>query len=128
MKPDSMLVDPEIIAAAKAALAEHGAYPMLENLAEREPVLGQFVSESAMIIAGKMALSGAPTEIVHGVHQEMISLVMTCLGAVRRGTYEVWKGSEVGASVVAALGEPKNKPRRRRRKSATTEPKDPNQP
>jgi len=84
-----MLVEPEMIAATKAVIAEYGLYPMLEQLAEREPALGQFVSETAMIIAGKMALSGAPTEIAQGVHEDMVALVMTCLGAVRRGTYEV---------------------------------------
>jgi hypothetical protein len=120
-KPDSMLVDPRMIAAATAALAKHGTYAMLEDLAKREPALGQFVSNSATIIAGKMGLSGAPTEVVRGVHEEVISLVITCLGAVRQGTYEVWKGSEVGASVVAALGEPKRKRSRRRKNTATDE-------
>ena len=115
IKPHSMLVEFEMIAAAKATLAERGPYPLLEQLAKQEPALGQYVGEAAMIIAGKTALCGAPTEVTRGVHQDLVGLVMVCLGAVRRGTYEVWQDTEVGACVVAALDDCEPKPRRRRK-------------
>lgn len=122
IKPDSMLVEPEMIAEAKAKLAERGAYPLLEQLAKQEPALAQHIAETAFIITGKTALCGAPTEVIRGVHADLVGLVIVCLGAVRRGTYEVWQGTEIGARVVAAFEDCETKPRRRR-KTARSEPR-----
>lgn len=89
IKPDSMLVEPEMIATARASVMQNDPCEGLDQLATQEPPLGHFVSESAMIIAGKAAFSGAPTEVTRGVHEDVVTLVLVCLDAVRQRTYEV---------------------------------------
>ena len=59
MKPDSMLVEPEHINSARR---------------EMEPALASFLCKSLASFAGTLSLSGAPTELVQGSHEEVLTV------------------------------------------------------
>jgi hypothetical protein len=121
MKPDSMIVEPEYISSAGQQVVSEGAEKALNGLSEAEPALAAYVCHSLAAVAGKLALSGAPTPIIQGAHEEVLTLVLVSLQAMRRGHYELWKDTFEGPS--AALPEqplpaPKQRQRRRRRRPA----------
>jgi len=91
MKPDSMLVEIEHIESAQTDVATKGCCQFLSDLAQMEPHLTSFIYERLAVIAGKLSLSGAPTELVQGSHEDMLALVVTSVQALRRGHYELWK-------------------------------------
>lgn len=64
MKTDGMLVEPQHIARARQDVAVKGGPETLNEVAGTEPALASFVLESLAAIAGKLALSGAPTPLV----------------------------------------------------------------
>lgn len=115
MKPDGMLVEPQHIVSARQNVAAKGGPETLSEVARTEPALASFVFESLAVIAGKLALSGAPTQIVQGSHEDMLALVLTCVQALRRGHYELWKDNMVGTRL-AQLDETFQVPPKRRRK------------
>ena len=94
--PDSMLVQHAHIIAARGQIAEQGHQAALEGLLEREPALAAYMSQAMATIAGKMALAGAPSEIVQGVHADVMLLMLSSLEASRAAQYELWKDSIVG--------------------------------
>ena len=79
MKPDSMLVEPEHIVSARREVASIGSGPSLNQFAHQEPALASFLSENLASFAGRLSLSGAPTELVQGSHEEVLTLVLTCV-------------------------------------------------
>jgi hypothetical protein len=115
MKPDAMLINPEFIVKARQDIADQGTGKSLEGFAQMEPALATYIYESTAGIAGKMALAGAPTEVVQGSHEDMLAIILTCLQALRRGHYELWKETVVG-SRLAQLDASLKAARRRRRK------------
>ncbi len=115
MKPDGMLVEPEYVVAARQDVAEKGSGQALTDLAGAEPVLASFVHESLAAVAGKLTLSGAPTELVQGSHEEVLAVVLTCVQALRRGHYELWKDTVAGTRLAQLDGTLRG-PRKRRRK------------
>jgi hypothetical protein len=115
MKPDSMLVEPEHIVSAGRDVAAKGPGPTLNEFGKAEPALGSFIHESLAAVAGKLALSGAPTELVQGSHEEMLALVLTCVKALRRGHYDLWKDTVTGTRL-AQFDETLRPARKRRRK------------
>lgn len=90
MKPDGMLVEAHYLGKAREETAEQGTGPALQELSETEPILAGFIHESLIDIAGKLALSGAPTEIVQAVHEDVLTVILICHRAVRQGHYELW--------------------------------------
>jgi len=114
-----MLVEPDTIVNARVQVGESGASPSLEALIAVEPALGAFIQESLAAVAGKIALSGAPGQLVQGVHEEVLTLLLTCVQAVRRGHYELWKETTIGTRLeeLAPDLKPKPKPKRSRRRS-----------
>jgi hypothetical protein len=120
MKPDSMLVEPEHIVNAGQDVAAKGSGQSLADFAQTEPALASFICESLANVAGKLSLSGAPTELVQGSHQDVLAVILTCVQAMRRGHYALWKDCVTGTRL-AQLDpsfQPKT-PRRSRKKDQT---------
>jgi hypothetical protein len=121
MKPDSMLVEPEYLIHARQDIANSSASEALTALAGTEPALASFIHECLATVAGKLALSGAPTEVVQGSHEDVLTLVLTCIQALRRGHYELWKDALEGTPLARLEAEPTAPPKPRRRKRRGTE-------
>jgi hypothetical protein len=115
MKPDAMLVEPRNIVAARQEVAEKGSGQALEEYGRTEPALAAFIHESLAAVAGKLSLSGAPTELVQGAHEEVLAVVLTSLQALRRGHYALWRDTVTGTRL-AQLDPSLRVPRKGRRK------------
>lgn len=124
MRPDGMLVESGMIADAMTAVGKQGTDKALAELASQERDLTAYIAHSAMNIAGKLALSGAPSEVVRGSHDDFLTVILTCVGALKRGHYELWKDTQVGSRLVEidqTLKAPTKK-RRRSHRSANSNP------
>jgi hypothetical protein len=115
MKPDSMLVEPGHITSAGQQVAGAGAEQSLDRLAEAEPALAYYVRHSLAALAGNLALSGAPTEVVQGNHEEVLTTILVCLAALRQGHYDLWKDTLEGTPLARLLEAPPP-PKQRRKK------------
>jgi hypothetical protein len=115
MKPDAMLINPEFIIQARQEVADQGAGKSLAGFAKLEPALAAYIYETTAGIAGKMALAGAPTEIVQGSHEDMLAVILTCVQALRRGHYELWKDTVVGSRLAQLDASLQARPRRRKK-------------
>jgi hypothetical protein len=121
-RPDSMLIEPGHIVAARQDVGEDGQPGSLEDLATREPALAAYISEGMASLAGKLALSGAPTPIVQGLYGEALTLLLSSVEAQRRGHYDLWKGTVVGTRLENLVGEkPPAKPRKKRGRKTDAE-------
>ena len=114
MKPDSMLIEPGHIVEARQDLGERGFAAALSDLSNREPALAAYISESMASLAGKLALSGAPTPVVQGLYNEALAVLLSSVEAQRRGHYDLWKGTIVGTRIEELTRA--RKPRKRRRR------------
>lgn len=122
MKPDSMLVEPEHIVSARQDVAAKGSGQILNEFAGTEPALAAFLCEELATVAGKLSLSGAPTPVVQGSHEDVLALVLTCVQALRRGHYELWKDSMTGTRLAQLDETFQAPPKRRRKKGQGAEP------
>jgi hypothetical protein len=113
MKPDSMLVEPQHIVSARQDVAAKGSGQTLKEFAQTEPALASFIYEGLAIVAGKLSLSGAPTELVQGSHEDVLAVVLTCVQAMRRGHYALWKDTVTGTRLAQLDPSFQPKPRRR---------------
>ena len=68
----------------------------LECLEEREPILAGFIERTLTTMAGKLSLSGAPTEIVQSCHEHVLGVALISLEASRIAHYELWKDAADG--------------------------------
>jgi hypothetical protein len=116
MKPDSMLVEPAHILNARQAVAAKGGAEALGEFGQAEPALATFIGESLAAVAGKMSLSGAPTEVVQGVYEEVLVVLVTSVQAMKRGHYELWKDTATGTRLAQLDPTLQPKPRQRRKK------------
>lgn len=116
MNNDAMLIEPQTIAGARTSVAEQGPQAALQALAKSEPALAMFVAESLATTAGRMALSGAPTGVVQGVHEDVLATVLTCVESIRRAHFELWKDTELGARLKALAAAPEQKKVARKRR------------
>jgi hypothetical protein len=121
MKPDAMLVEPEHLVTARQQIAGQGNDATLNEIAEIEPALAAFIHEGLATVAGKLALSGAPTPLVQGSHEDLMALVLTCVQALRRGHYELWKDTAIGTRLAQLDPSLQPKPKRRRKKESGPE-------
>jgi hypothetical protein len=104
MKPDSMLVEPEMIRKTLEFLREQGGSAnVFGQFAAEEPALASYLHEALAGIAGKLALSGVPTQLVQELHEEMLSVSLASLLTLRRGHYELWKGTILGNRLLELL-------------------------
>jgi hypothetical protein len=115
-RPDSMLIEPGHIVSARQDIGQQGFPGALEELAAREPALAAYISESLASLAGKLALSGAPTPVVQGLYNEALAVMLSSVEAQRRGHYDLWKDTIVGTRIEAMTEVKKPKKRRRRGK------------
>jgi hypothetical protein len=116
MKPDSMLVEPAHIVSARQVIAAQEGGDALAELSNAEPALASFIYETLAAVAGKLAVSGAPTELVQAVHGEALTIVLTCVQAQRQGHYELWKDTMTGTRLAQLDETFRAPPKRRRRK------------
>ncbi len=121
MKPDSMLVEPAHIISARQAVAAKGGAEALGNFGQAEPALASFIHESLATVAGKLSLSGAPTELVQGAHEDVLGIVLTSVQALRHGHYELWKDTVTGTRLAQIDKTFRAAPRRRRKKDQDTQ-------
>jgi hypothetical protein len=119
MKPDGMIVEPECVAAALEDVSSRGSDALLTELVNTEPALAAFVSQNAVTIAGKLALSGAPTEVVSGVHGDVLTAVLTSIQALRRGHFQIWKDTMTDTRMEQLDPCFRSKQRRRGKKNQT---------
>jgi hypothetical protein len=119
MKPDSMLVEPEHIVNARQDVAAKGSGQSLTDVAQTEPALASFICESLATVAGKLSLSGAPTELVQGSHEDVLSVILTCVQAMRRGHYALWKDCVTGTRLAQLDPSLQPRPRRNLKKDLT---------
>jgi hypothetical protein len=124
MKPDSMLVEPTHIISARQAVAAKGAAEALGEFGQAEPALASFICESLAAVAGKLSLSGAPTEVVQGSHEEVLVALLTCLQALRHSHYELWKDTSLGTRLAQLDPSLQSKPRQRRKKRQGDDPEE----
>jgi hypothetical protein len=122
MKPDSMLVEPEHITSAGQDVATKGNSQSLTEFAQTEPALASFICDRLAVVAGKLSLSGAPTELVQGSHEDVLAVVLTCVNAMRLGHYALWKDSMVGTRMAQLDKTFQAPPKRRRKKGHGAEP------
>ena len=120
MKPDSMLVEPEHIVSARQDVATKGSSQVLNEFSQTEPALASFICEALATVAGKLSLSGAPTELVQGSHEDVLAVILTCVQAMRRGHYSLWKDSVTGTRLAQLDPAFQPKPPRRSRKKDQT--------
>lgn len=72
----------------REAHEEIGAHSdSLSRLGESEPYLRSYISDSLITLAGRLALSGVTTEIVQGVHADVLEVLLTSIQALRHGHY-----------------------------------------
>src|SRR5262245_58652272 len=115
MKPDGMLVEPEHVTAAFQDIANRDSDEALAELAKTEPALAAFIGQQLTSTAGKLALSGAPTPVITGLHTDVLTTVLTSIQALRRGHYQLWRDT-LTDTPLAQLDEQFQPPKRRRRK------------
>jgi hypothetical protein len=82
-----------------AVLAERGSENsdanVLQQLAHREPILAAYISERVVSVSGKLALSGAPSEVVRAAYDDLIEVVAVAIRAMWKGQDEFWKGIDL---------------------------------
>jgi len=101
---DSTIVDADILAQAQSAIATDES-TALRRLSEREPLLASFMLEKMLVIAGRLSLSGAPSEVVNEVDDCIRYLLMTGIEATRIGHYELWKDAAEGEHLRKIIGQ-----------------------
>jgi hypothetical protein len=116
-----MLVEPEHIVSARQDVASKGSGQSLNEFAESEPALASFIYKGLASVAGRLSLSGAPTELVQGSHEDVLAVVLTCVQAMRRGHYALWKDTATGTRLAQLDPTLQPKPRRRRKKDQAEE-------
>ena len=100
MTPDSMLTTQEMIHDASTQLNEAGWNAWNQRLTELEPELANFVDTRATVIAGRLALSGAPNAVTEGVFEDVMRCVLVAISALRQGHFQLWKDTEVGSRLL----------------------------
>ena len=117
MKPDSMIVEPDYIVQTRADVVRTGTPQSFELVGRTEPALAAFIAEGLASVAGKLSLAGAPTPVVQGAHEDVLSIILTCVQALRRGHYEFWKDCLTGTRL-AQLDKTFRPPTKRHRKNS----------
>lgn len=96
MQPDSMLVRGKDIRLVKTLVRRQGPANAQASFAQLEPALAKYIDNRLSTIAGRLALAGAPTELVNHISNDVLDLIHTALGALRAGHYRLWKKTVFG--------------------------------
>lgn len=86
---DGLVNQHNVERAAKVVL-ELGA-ESFSRLSDKEPVLAEFINDSATQIAGKMTLAGCEDRVVRGVYSDTLTTMVIALEALRNGHYDLWR-------------------------------------
>jgi hypothetical protein len=84
------IISAAVIVRAGQAVAARGVPAAQDCLAETEPDLAQFLGANAEVIAGRLALSGAPPAVTRGVFEDIMRLTLTAVEATRGGLRDYW--------------------------------------
>ena len=107
---DDTLVSEQALQVAIDDLGRRGAEALVEDLMQSEPRLGGFLTQSATLVAGRLALSGAPQPVIEGVYGDLLGACAFVYRALRHGSYEIWQGTALGERLqvldAAAVSEP----------------------
>jgi ribosomal protein L7/L12 len=98
---DDTLVSKQSLDTTLNQLGEHGSDSFVNTLLEAEPDLGGFLTHNATLVAGKLALAGAPQPVIEGVHSDLLAACALVYWAVRQGSYEIWHGTALGDRLLA---------------------------
>jgi hypothetical protein len=93
---DDTIVSGQALQEALDTLERKGIEATLGDLLQAEPVLGGYVTQNATLVAGKLALAGAPQSVSQGVHTDLLANCLLVYLAVRKGTFEIWKETALG--------------------------------
>jgi ribosomal protein L7/L12 len=93
---DDTLVSEQVLKVALDDAGRCGPEAVLEDLIQSEPHLGSYLQQNATLVAGKLALSGAPQPVIEGVHTNLLSACALVYRALRQGTYEIWQNTALG--------------------------------
>jgi hypothetical protein len=76
------------------------------------------LTSSALDITSNMTVSGAGAgaTFIQGSHEDCLTVVLTCVQAIRRGHYALWKDAVVGTRLAQLDPSLETKPKRRRNK------------
>jgi ribosomal protein L7/L12 len=88
---DQAVISPVALQAAITELNQQGAENLLGRIQQAEPEFGSFIHHMAVQVAGKLALSGAPAEVIQGVHNDLLGACALTYLAFRKGSYEIWQ-------------------------------------
>lgn len=106
---DARLVSQETLSSVAAEVAaEAPERNIVESIATREPVLAAYIAERMLMVSGKLALCGAPPEIVQGCYEEVAKLIATSVRVVWRASDDLWSGIDM-----ADIGRRPSRARRR---------------
>lgn len=64
---------------------------VLQQLTLREPVLAAYLSERAVAVSGKLALAGAPPEVVRACYAHLLETVGVAVRAIWKAHDEFWR-------------------------------------
>ncbi len=84
------IISAEVFVRAGQAVTARGVPAEQERLAETEPDLAHFLSISAEVIVGRLALSGAPPAVSQAVFEDVMRLTLTAVEATRGGLRDYW--------------------------------------
>ena len=114
MKNDAMLVELDMIAAARINVTQPGATAALAYLGKLEPVLAEYIAAELASVGRRMEGAHVPATVRQKWHTEALSCVLTCVEALRLAHFELWKDTLLGPRLAALMGEtispPRNEP------------------
>lgn len=99
------LVTDQAISEVQQRVREGDLDEHIEQLEGLEPKLAGHITEQTLLIAGRLALSQAPHEVVNGVYRDVWSLVLIAIDSLRQSQIDYWAPEQIA-------GEPAGVPKR----------------
>jgi len=91
---DGQLVTRDNLNSAQDAIVElveeNGPMAALLDLLELEPVLGADIQQRCSAVAGQIAVTGAPPELVRLVFESAMTTAVSAVMATRQAYYDFW--------------------------------------
>ena len=80
-------------------LRRRGSRQALQELEQVEPDLASYLMESLSDVHQKLLALGGPAKASRRLYDDMQSLALVCIAALRKGHYELWRQSDAGAKL-----------------------------
>jgi hypothetical protein len=87
---DETISDPAI-REIHQAMVKCGMKLPLNDLCGRESSLAAYVIYSGYVVSEKVRISGAPASLVNWVQESVMTHMMVCLEAQRKGHFDLWR-------------------------------------